>query len=109
MSDHVYVAAVVVGGTCVLAVLVVATFALLLGRGMRAQGVARIGSRSEISVRVEVPSVPPFGALPSSPSRRARERRSTIDAGDRAHAAGDGVEHGIARSRVETDYPRAPG
>jgi len=39
--------------------------ALCLGRGLRAQGVARIGGHSELSVRVEVPAVasPPAGPM----------------------------------------------
>jgi hypothetical protein len=57
MSEHLYLAALVVGGACFLAVLITAMLALCLGRGLRAQGVARIGEHGELRVRVEVPAV----------------------------------------------------
>jgi len=61
MSEHVYLAAVLLGGACVLAVLLTAILALVFGRSLRAQGIAKIGGHSEFSVRVEVPGAPPNG------------------------------------------------
>lgn len=58
MSEQLYFAAVVIGGACVLAVILTAMLALCLGRSLRAQGVARIGAHSVLSVGVEVPASP---------------------------------------------------
>jgi hypothetical protein len=56
MSEHFYLVAVALGAVCVLTIPIMAIIALCLGRGLRAQGIARIGHNSELSVHVEVPS-----------------------------------------------------
>lgn len=72
MSEQVYFAAVVLGGACVLAVILAAILALFLGRSLRAQGVARIGGHSEFSVRVEVPAGAPNAERPGHGAELAR-------------------------------------
>ena len=58
MTEKTYVVAVAVGGLCFLGVLVIATVALFLGRGLRAEGKAQLGKEQAVSVRVEVPGAP---------------------------------------------------
>jgi hypothetical protein len=82
MSEQVYIAAVIISGACLIAVLLTAMFALWLGRGLRAQGVARIGEHGEFSVCVEVPAAvmaSSSGNLPRTPA----PARATLRPSDR--------------------------
>ncbi|WP_438023433.1 hypothetical protein [Sorangium sp. So ce233] len=97
MSEQFYAAAIVIGGVCLLAVLITAMLAVCLGRGLRAHGVARIGEHSELRVRVEVPAV-------ASLSRRAPSSSADAKAGP----------SGVSKARrtssdQERPIPSSPG
>lgn len=57
MSERFYLVGMVIGGGCLLAVVVAAMLALYLGRGLRAHGTARFGGHG-LRVYVEVPAGP---------------------------------------------------
>ena len=58
MTEKTYVVAVAVAGLCFLGVLVIATVALFLGRGVRAEGRAKLGKEHGVTVSVDVPGTP---------------------------------------------------